>query len=268
MKKILSFLLFTVLCFDMSIELCISSFCVPGESTPYSWYCKHVTDERKPVLDAQMSFITSFEGYYLDPNADVNNKTVYLTFDAGYENGNVEKVLDILKEKNVRGSFFILKNLADRNPDLVKRMDSEGHLVCNHTATHKDVSAFVKKDELEAELKCLEDTVYEKTGVHISKYFRPPEGKFSKQDLTWAMELGYKTVFWSFAYADWDNNNQMRPCDAFKKITDGIHPGEILLLHPTSETNCLILSDVIDVFIQKGYEFKTLDELTYEAETD
>ncbi|MBQ7669495.1 MAG: polysaccharide deacetylase family protein [Clostridia bacterium] len=230
-------------------------------SKPLSWYCKHITDEQIPRADPEMTFISSLNGYYIDTAADKYNKTVYLTFDAGYENGNIEKVLDVLKEKNVEGSFFILENLVKRNPELVKRMADEGHLVCNHTASHKDITSFTSRDSLDAELKKLENSALHCAGVEVAKFFRPPEGRFSRQSLEWANELGYKTVFWSFAYADWDNNDQMDPDAAYNKIVDGMHPGEILLLHPTSETNRVILPDLIDTFRAKGYEFKTLDNL-------
>jgi len=227
----------------------------------FSWYCKHVKNEEIPPIDASFSFIGEYGGIYIDKDASSENKTVYLTFDAGYENGNVAKVLDVLKEKNAVGAFFILKNLAERNPELVRRMSEEGHIVCNHTASHRDMSKVASKEEFMNELESLNAIVKEKTGVTVSKYFRPPEGRFSKNDLVWADEEGYKTVFWSFAYADWDNNNQMSKDNAIKKIIDGAHPGEILLLHPTSSTNAEILGEVIDKFREMGYTFKSLEEI-------
>ena len=261
MRKIISIIISVVLFIGSPLMFVSSAYTTDNATKPLNWYCKHTKNEQKPSADPSMSFISSYNGYYIDTASDENNKTVYLTFDAGYENGNVEKILDVLKEKNVTGAFFILENLVKRNPELVRRMAAEGHLVCNHTASHKDITSFTNKDCLEAELKKLEDSALEYTGVEVAKYFRPPEGRFSKQSLEWACDLGYKTVFWSFAYADWDNNNQMDTETALNKIVDGIHPGEILLLHPTSKTNCMILSDLIDCFRSKGYEFKTLDDL-------
>ena len=261
MRKLTSIIFTVILLFNAPQLFVTSSYSADNVTKPMNWYCKHTTDEKIPRADPEMSFISQFSGLYIDPSASSENKTVYLTFDAGYENGNVERVLDVLKEKNVKGAFFILENLVKRNSELVKRMADEGHLVCNHTAAHKDITSFTSKECLEAELKKLEDSALEYAGVEIAKYFRPPEGRFSKQSLEWISELGYKTVFWSFAYADWDNNRQMDPDAAFNKVINGIHPGEILLLHPTSDTNCKILSDLIDTFRSKGYEFKTLDEL-------
>ena len=232
-----------------------------NEKTAYNWYCKHHKDGRVPAVDSQMSFIENYDAYYVDRSATEENKTVYLTFDAGYENGNVEKVLDTLKEKNAPGAFFILENLALMNPELVRRMADEGHLVCNHTAIHRDMTTVCRKDEFESELNRLSEAVFSSCGVEVAKVYRPPEGRFSERNLKWASELGYKTVFWSFAYADWDNNSQPDPTSSLKKIIECAHPGEILLLHPTSATNAAILGDLIDSYREKGYTFKSLEEL-------
>ena len=140
-------------------------------------------------------------------------------------------------------------------------MADEGHLVCNHTASHRDMTKITNIEEFASELKKLEDIYYEYTGRELAKYYRPPEGKFSEQNLEFASQLGYKTVFWSFAYADWDNNRQPSLEKAKKLILDNIHNGAILLLHPTSATNANILSDIIDDLLAQGYEFGTIDEL-------
>ena len=227
----------------------------------YSWYCRHCENETVPPLDGSMSFVEQYDAYYVDRSATPLNKTIYLTFDAGYENGNVEKVLDTLRDKGVRASFFILENLAKRNPDLVKRMADEGHLVCNHTAAHRDMTTVGSYEEFVSELDRLNDAVKENTGVDVSKYFRPPEGRFTEDTLKWAEDAGYKTIFWSFAYADWDNNRQPDCASSLEKILRGAHPGEILLLHPTSSTNASILGTLIDSLTERGYVFKTLDSL-------
>jgi peptidoglycan-N-acetylmuramic acid deacetylase len=158
--------------------------------------------------------------------------------------------------------FFILKHLIESDKELVVRMANEGHTVCNHTARHKDMTKIQDPQEFYAELKALEDIFFENTGRHMPKYYRPPEGKFSLQNLMTANELGYKTIFWSFAYADWDNNHQMSNEAAKKKILSNIHNGAILLLHPTSATNAAILKDIINELKLQGYSFGTLDELT------
>ena len=237
---------------------------VAAQANVYSWYCKRTKDHTQPPLPTEFEFISSYGGYYIDvsnysPEAEV--KKVYLTFDAGYENGNVEKILNTLKEKNVPAAFFVLSNLINTCPDLIIRMTDEGHTVCNHTASHKDMSRVSNIEEFESELVALEEIYKEKTGKEMSKYFRPPEGKFSKNMLRFANEKGYKTVFWSFAYADWDNSSQMSLGAAKAKILNNIHNGAVLLLHPTSATNAAILGEIIDELKLSGYTFGTLDEL-------
>ncbi len=234
-----------------------------------SWYTKREKDHKTPALPSDLSFITKYGGYGVDERHNdysSSDKVLYLTFDVGYENGNVEKILDVLKEEEVSAAFFVLGNLIERNTDLVIRMADEGHLVCNHTYSHHDMSK-VGKDELLAELKKLETVYWEKTGKKLAPYYRPPEGRFSSSNLEAAMEAGYSTVFWSFAYADWDNNHQIEPRKAKARICDHLHNGEIMLLHPTSETNAAILGDVIRFAKLEGFRFGTLDELTGKEES-
>ena len=250
----------------IAIVICalyVSSFSTSAANA-YSWYCKRTNDHTQPPLPKEFEFITNHGGIYLDkihsdPNDDV--KRIYLTFDAGYENGNVAKVLDILKENDVPGAFFILSNLINTSPELVKRMAREGHCVCNHTGKHADMSKITDLNNFKNELVSIEALYKDTTGKEMSKYFRPPEGKFNERTLAFASELGYKTVFWSFAYADWDNKAQMEPNAAKKKILDNIHNGAILLLHPTSKTNAEILDEVIKELRSQGYSFGSLDEI-------
>lgn len=229
----------------------------------FDWYCMHNTTHTQPAADANLAKAEEFGGYYCDKSHcdwKDKEKVIYLTFDAGYENGNVTKILDVLKEKDVRGTFFILEHMTKDFPDVVKRMDAEGHFVCNHTATHKNMSQITDKAAFLAELKRLEKDCRE-IGVECKKFYRPPEGAFSLDNLKWASEAGYKTLFWSFAYADWDNEKQMAPDAALKKVLDGAHNGEILLLHPTSATNAAILGDLIDKLRGEGFRFALPDEL-------
>lgn len=256
MKNKVKFLLCLALCLVLLI-LNVSA----EQSTSFSWYCKRNKDHLQPTCDVEMDFIHKYNGCYIDKRyKDCNEKVVYLTFDAGYENGNVSKTLDILKNENVQGSFFILEDLLLRHADLVVRMESEGNLVCNHTATHKDISK-LSCEELKSELQRLEVLYKNATGKEMPKYFRPPEGRFSLESMKNLCELGYKTVFWSFAYADWDNNNQMSPDKAIEKVMSNIHNGAIILLHPTSKTNVIILPEIIKRLKEEGYSFKTLDNL-------
>ena len=257
MKKIVS-MLSLILGFLILLNLSVFS-----EST-FNWYCVRNREHKQPLADANMRFIEQYDGYYIDRTHgdDCEDKVIYLTFDAGYENGNVSKILDILKEKNATGAFFVLGNLIRRNPELIKRMEQEGHMVANHTTNHKDITKYQSADELKQDLETLESLYYETTGKSMSKFFRPPEGKFSERSMKFAKDLGYTTVFWSIAYADWDNNHQPDEETAMTKITDHIHNGAILLLHPTSETNVKILGRLIDTLQAQGYRFGSLTELT------
>lgn len=225
---------------------------------PFNYYCKRNSEHKAPTLDPRFDFINDLGGYYV---GDENEKVIYLTFDAGYENGNIERILDTLKAHGAKGAFFVLDNLIRRNTELVKRMANEGHLVCNHTARHKDMTKITDKAVFEKELSDLSSYYTEMTGEDMAMYYRPPEGRFSEQNLKFANELGYKTVFWSFAYADWDNNKQPDTAKAKKLILDNTHNGMVVLLHPTSKTNADILDSVLTEWEGMGYRFGTLDEL-------
>lgn len=228
----------------------------------YHWYCKRNSQHRQPSLDTDMQFIDQYGGYYIDKKHgdDCDEKVIYLTFDVGYENGNVEKILDTLKEEDAHGAFFILANVIDKNGELVKRMADEGHLVCNHTTHHKNLVG-ADKDTFHSELEALENKYRELTGREMSKFFRFPEGTFDKTSIGYANDMGYKTVFWSFAYADWDNKKQMSEDAAMEKILANLHNGEIMLLHPTSATNAKIMKRLITELKREGYRFGSLEEL-------
>lgn len=224
------------------------------------WYVKNNKEHKRPALEGELTAIEGHNASYIGND----EKVIYLTFDAGYENGNVEKILDTLKKHDVKAAFFILENLVTRNTGLVCRMSSEGHLVCNHTASHKNMSLVTDKNEFAKELEALEKVYTEYTGNTMDKYYRPPEGSFNHENLGHADELGYHTVFWSFAYADWDNSKQPDTQKAMEKILAHIHNGEVMLLHPTSATNAAILDELIVKLKSMGYRFGTLDELKKE----
>ena len=234
-----------------------------ASNTAYNWYCIRNKEHKQPRLDSQMDFIEQFHGYYVDKKYgdDCEEQVVYLTFDAGYENGNIEKILNTLVEEKVSAAFFVLGNLVTSNTELVKRMIADGHIVCNHTYAHKDMTKFTQ-EAFETELKKMENVYMEYTGATMPKYYRPPEGRFSLDNMKWADQLGYKTIFWSFAYADWDNDQQMSKDAAKEKILSNIHNGAVILLHPTSKTNAEILGDIIRELKGRGIRFGTLDELT------
>ena len=238
-----------------------SAIYASGETTCH-WYIKHRKGE-VPQFPPEANTIEQYDGYYIDNKLSQSSETkrLYLTFDAGYENGNIEKILNILKEKNVPAAFFLLDNIILKNTDLVLRMGEEGHLVCNYTKNHKNLSN-ASEEEIAKNLTALEKIYEEKCGREMSKYFRFPEGNYSIEALKCVQKLGYKTVFWSFAYDDWDNGRQMSNEKATKKILDNTHNGAIILLHPTSETNTEILPTLIEEWRAMGYSFGTLDELT------
>ncbi len=231
--------------------------CVATSAEASNWYCKHTENGKRPPMPGEMTFIDKHGGYFLGED----DKVIYLTFDAGYENGNIARILDTLKAEEVPAAFFVLENLVTRNTDLVKRMADEGHLVCNHTASHADMTT-KSEAEFTAELAAMEQVYKDTIGSEIAKYYRPPEGKFTEANLDWANSLGYKTIFWSYAYADWDNDKQMPAEKALQKVLSGTHNGEVLLLHPTSATNADILPVLIKEWKNMGYRFGTLDELT------
>ena len=237
---------------------------ISAASDSHSWYCIRNKEHLQPRADESMRFIEKYNCYFVDrKHSDGDReKVVYLTFDAGYENGNIAKILDILKEESTPGAFFILGNLIRKNPDLIARMLSEGHTVANHTMHHHDMSRVTDEKEFMKELSSLEKLYSDVTGQPMAKFYRPPEGRFSEENLKWLKRNGYKTVFWSIAYADWDNENQPS-CDfAKRKILDYLHNGAIILLHPTSATNVTILRDLIQIIKSEGYRFGTLNELT------
>ncbi len=252
----------SILKFVASFILISIFACSVSAEEGVSWYVKRSGNAR-PAIDENQRIIEKYNGYYIDKNVSDTSaeKIIYLTFDAGYENGNVEKIMDTLKEKNVPAAFFVLDNIIIKNTDLIKRMEAEGHTVCNHTRNHKDLTKCTD-EEIKSNVLRLEEIYKEKTGYDMAKYFRFPEGKYSERSLKVISDLGYKTIFWSFAYADWDNDNQPPLDTSIKKILDNTHNGEVILLHPNSETNAKILPTLIDKWREMGYEFGTLDRLT------
>ena len=250
------------LCVFAAVFALLSSAATPQREEAYNWYVKRNAEHKQPALDRHQGDIGKCGAVYVDTDHgdEKEEKVLYLTFDAGYENGNVEKILNVLKEENAPAAFFVLKNIVTKHPDLIKRMVCEGHLVCNHTMTHRDTTTLTE-EEFRRELNGLAALCEEKTGVTMAKYYRPPEGRYNAKTLKLAKELGYTTVFWSFAYADWDNDKQPKAEDAIKKILDNTHNGAIILLHPNSETNAAILSTLIRAWREDGYRLASLTEL-------
>ncbi len=199
----------------------------------------------------------NFQEKYLKYNAffirEQDQKNIYLTFDEGYENGYTAQILDTLKEKNVSAVFFVTMAYAKNNPDLINRMINEGHIVGNHSVNHKSFPT-LSIEEARQEVEQLHGYIKENYDYDM-KLFRFPSGEFCERDLQLLNQLGYKSIFWSFAYADWDPDKQMETEQAKEKILSSLHDGEILFLHCVSKTNAEILGDVIDEIRSKGYKF-------------
>lgn len=204
------------------------------------------------------NFIDKYDTYYV---GDQNKKVIYLTFDEGYENGNTGKILDILKEHKVPAAFFVVKPYITQNADLIKRMENEGHIVGNHSWHHPDMAQITNPEKFKEEFESVEKSYKEITGKDMKKFFRPPMGKFNENSLKMTKDLGYKTIFWSFAYKDWLTDQQPSKEEGKKKILEKAHNGEIMLLHAVSSTNTSILGEVLEQLKSEGYEFKSLDEL-------
>ena len=222
------------------------------------WGLSFQTNGQPPVGNASVEELAQYRAYYL---GDTEQKTIYLTFDAGYENGYTATILDTLKKHNAPACFFVVGNYIDSAPELVQRMVDEGHIVGNHTLHHPDMSAIADKESFSAELTGLEEKFTALTGQPMQKFYRPPQGKFSEENLKQAQELGYTTVFWSLAYVDWYTDNQPTEEHAFSKLLPRIHNGAIVLLHSTSETNARILDELLTRWEQEGYTFGSLAEL-------
>ena len=213
----------------------------------------------RPVGNASIQELKEYNAYYA---RNTEEKVLYLTFDAGYENGNTPAILDALKKHHAPATFFAVGNFLKDNPDLIKRIVSEGHLVGNHTMTHPDMSQISSPETFQKELQEVESLYQQITGQSIPKFYRPPRGIYSTQNLTMAKELGYSTFFWSLAYVDWIQDQQPSKEEAFDKLISRIHPGAIVLLHNTSSTNALILDELLTKWEEMGYHFDSLDKLT------
>ncbi len=216
------------------------------------WGFGNITEHKQPdePLTLQSNYFDLEARWLLE-----NKKQIALTFDEGYENGFTPAILDTLKAKDVKAIFFVTYDFASANKELIDRMINEGHTVGNHSYHHYSM------DELDVstakeEVRFLHDYIKENHNYTMS-YFRFPKGEFSEQSLGIVRDLGYTSVFWSFAYADWEPDNQPDKAQALKRICDSTHPGEILLLHAVSSTNAEILPDVIDEVRKQGYEFTT-----------
>lgn len=227
-------------------------------NTKFSWYIVRSSDHG--VSDCDHSFqIEQYDAYYADLDAG-DDKVIYLTFDCGYENGYTEQILDVLKKHNAKGCFFVTQTYIRDNVELVKRMKEEGHLVGNHTVTHPSMPG-ISIDEQKEELSACADYMKEATGYDMDMYFRPPSGEYSERVLQLAKDMGYKTIFWSMAYLDYDVNNQPGASYVIEHFEKYYHNGAIPLIHNVSESNANALDTVLKNLEAKGYRFALLDEM-------
>ena len=223
------------------------------------WGLSFQAEGQPPIGNVPADTLLQWNAYYV---GDTSKNTIYLTFDAGYENGCTDAILDALKKHNAPACFFVVGNFIDSAPELVQRMVDEGHIVGNHTLHHPDMSSISDKEAFAAELNGLEEKFTALTGQPMQKFYRPPQGKFSEENLKQAQELGYTTVVWSLAYVDWYTDNQPTDEQAFAKLLPRIHNGAIVLLHSTSETNARILDELLTRWENEGYTFGSLTDLT------
>ena len=226
------------------------------ESKKIQWGIKRESDHKQPDLGSNNKKVLEENNGIAIGNSE--KKYIYLTFDEGYEAGYTPKILEILQNNNVKATFFITAHYLNTQEDLVKQMINEGHIVGNHTVNHKSMPD-LSEEKIKKEVMDLHQGVFEKFNYEM-KYIRPPKGEFSEKSIIETNKLGYKTVMWSFAYEDWNENKQPDEEQAQKKILDNLHNGEIMLLHGNSITNTNVLDSVIKESKKLGYEFKSLDE--------
>lgn len=232
----------------------------PAEAVEASanWGLSFPTEGEAPVGNATQEELSQYDAHYL---GDTSKKVIYLTFDCGYENGNTEKILDALKRHNAPAAFFVVGNMVETAPDIVRRMAAEGHIVGNHTYHHPNMSAISEQAAFQKELDDLAALYQKTTGKELDRYYRPPQGIYSEENLRQAQALGYQTILWSLAYVDWYQDDQPTPEQAYAKLLPRIHDGAIVLLHSTSKTNADILDDLLTKWEEMGYTFASLDQL-------
>ena len=244
------------LCTSLLLEVPPESVATGGQIT--NWGLSFQKEGATPVGNASAEYLAGFDSYFV---GDSSEKNLYLTFDCGYENGYTPAILDALKKHGVKACFFVVGNYLETAPELVQRMVAEGHTVANHTYHHPDMSKIPDVESFQKELASVEAKYQEITGQPMKKYYRPPQGKFSESNLQMAQQLGYKTLFWSLAYVDWYTDKQPTHQEAFDKLIPRIHPGAIVLLHNTSQTNGEIMDELLTRWESEGYIFRPVEDL-------
>lgn len=227
-------------------------------SSAESWGLSFHEEGQVPEANASFEELAQYRAFYAE---DTEERVIYLTFDCGYENGNTSHILDVLQKHNVTAAFFVVGTYIESEPELIRRMADEGHIVGNHTWSHPDMSQITSEDAFRRELEDVEAAYKNTTGKEMIKYYRPPCGLFSTSNLAMAKELGYTSFFWSLAYVDWYEDDQPTREEAFDKLTGRIHPGAIVLLHNTSDTNAEILDELLTRWEEAGYRILPLTQI-------
>lgn len=241
-----------------TIAIPLSTSASPYSNASHDWYFKKNKEHRPSTTEPEYEkLLNRYGGVF---QGDTNKKVIYLTFDNGYEQGYTEEILDVLNKKDVPATFFVTGHYLKSEPDLVKRMVKEGHIVGNHSWSHPDLTE-VSNERLKRELKKVEKLYTEITGKHDMRYLRPPRGVFSERTLALTQKLGYTNVFWSLAFLDWETDKQKGWKYSYRNVMEQIHPGAILLLHTVSKDNAKALPKIIESLREKGYKFKSLDYL-------
>lgn len=262
---ILRFLLLMVTAFILGSMLGVFTGQIPRSQETSSaaqstgWGLSFQEEGKRPAGNASIDDLKQYNAYYA---SDTDQKIIYLTFDAGYENGNTPAILDALKKHQAPAVFFVVGNFIKDNPDLIRRILADDHIIGNHTMTHPDLPQISSMDAFQKELQDVEELYTSLTGEAMTKFYRPPRGIYNTENLSMAKELGYSTFFWSLAYVDWIQDQQPSRKEAFQKLLTRIHPGAIVLLHNTSSTNAEILDELLTKWEEMGYEFHSLKELT------
>lgn len=235
----------------------VQSMTSGGYNKLLSWGIKRKPDHGIPDADpGAPELLKKYNGIYI---GDTSKKVIYLTFDEGYENGYTPKILDTLRDNNVKAVFFITGPYLKQHQDLVRRMVEEGHEVGNHTLHHPSLPT-LSDSAIEEEVLGLDRAFHEKFGKHM-KYLRPPKGEYSERTLAITQKLGYKNLFWSFAYDDWYRDKIRGKDYAYNIVMRNLHNGAILLLHAVSKDNADALDMIIKGAREKGYSFGVIDEL-------
>ena len=228
------------------------------DNKSFGWGFKKIKGKEPQISTKEQETLAKYGAFYIDTKRTTK---IYLTFDEGYENGYTDDILDTLKEKNVPATFFITAPYAKNEQELIKRMIDEGHILGNHTVNHPNLAKLSDAKKIASELEEMNEIVKSLYGYEMS-YMRPPEGEYSERVLAVAQDLGFRTVFWSFAYKDWDINNQKGKEYAISEVVPYLHDGAVLLLHAVSKDNAQALGEIIDSARNAGYEFATLDEIS------